>query len=488
MRGASVIAVILVATLPTVAVAQATGSFSAAGVDIPRGSAADLALVAMYASDLGAGTILRGTAQSAHIERFEFVQHGGAGVQVALENRSAVYTLHDVDLLLSGAPSGFLAIARTGAYVSARWEPARESAVAPASSSVIGNAPTTNGRPSDAGSPGFGVVLDMPHLRADAAGTFLLEGDLALKLRGSTLRLDAAENSTEVETGPRTDPLVPTRSTDRWVYVTVTGARLELTLPKPAQLAAWRCRVELHAGDIVLEDALGNVTEGTRVYQASREDMRLSGDLRALIWPDGDGIEARLRIEIEGDLAAANLRTTGRAWVPRSEASMAGLLVLGVAGVVVASAVMVATKRKRASSSLSVEQLVDLAGEAAEAGRHADALEWTLAAQARSPTSARLITDEGFLRSALDDVEGALSAYDRAAHLDPSGEGEFLAAVLLCERGDLERACGYLLRALDRAPSLAFEVLDDPTFAQLMTRRDVSDALRDALARAREQA
>jgi tetratricopeptide (TPR) repeat protein len=141
--------------------------------------------------------------------------------------------------------------------------------------------------------------------------------------------------------------------------------------------------------------------------------------------------------------------------------------------------------RRRRHDDLQVDDLLALADAAAEGGQFDVAREWAARARKILPDSPRVLVDHGFFSAECGDFDAALEAYERAAERSEDGEPEFLASQLLLKHfGRADEAATLLLRALRKAPELAFEADEVPEFAALKTRLEVRLALERSRRRA----
>jgi tetratricopeptide (TPR) repeat protein len=132
---------------------------------------------------------------------------------------------------------------------------------------------------------------------------------------------------------------------------------------------------------------------------------------------------------------------------------------------------------------LAAEDRLALARIEAGRERYQEAVTHVREARAEAPTSVRLLLEEASYLGAMGRLEEALRHYAEAAALDPDGDADFQAAVLILQSGaDPERAEALLVKALARSPILVLDALYDVsgTFDALRGRPTFEAAVGEA--------
>lgn len=470
-----VVALLMTTLLPTAGAESGSGTLTVEGIELPAGAPARVRSAAGYVDGAEGVSALTLTAESAILHRYEFVLQDLGVVKHQAFNRTAIYAVEDLQLTFARA-DGWLGWTATGPLVGEHGFDASQSLRQ--GDVVLTDALTGNNLDSPS-SPGFTATVPNG-LTLEDAGAYSLSGAFTFKTLGPDVVVATSANTTTIRTGERESPSgIPTEKILRWVFIEVPDGTLTFHASTPVREAATSLEAE-RLPALSLRQATGSVRLGEDTFALDRDDLTLVGDMRAAIAPAPPGRGLDLRFD--GTVEASGLNAPAAA----SRTSWLLPLVLGF-GLAVALAAGVAVpwyRRREGPGPLSVDQCAQLADDAADAGRYADALEWNLAAQKLAPGSARLKADEGFFRAEMGDLEGALVAYDAAAGVSDDGEPEFLAAALLARRPGDARGNGYLLRALEKNPALAYEALDDPQMGGLLDDPKTSHSLQRALRRA----
>lgn len=473
--------IILLISLQTLALAdEGSGSFhGSVSVSFPAESTFDARGLALYVNHTDVVTAFSLQASTVHVERYSksMLSAQSGLVNGVLSTSSSSYDISNVSITLEGSRQGWF-----GAYLAPETlvRGTGEFEVSAAGPGRVGNDPAHAEETPDAASPTYEQALPSAHLGLVGAKTIGLDGRIVLKFNGPTLVVRAAENTTTIETGRRDASDMAVRQTNEtWVTFELDRASLRFETPSSPDLAiesldaASRGRIDLH-------EAQGSFGAGAKTYSATIGGSAwLMGTFTSVLTVEA-GLPTTVAATIAGDLRSTDMReATARVAAPQSYSwiPVTGIvLLIAAVGVVAARQWML---RRRDAPTL--EECIDLSHVAASEGRYHDALHWTRKAIAHAPSNARLRMDEAFFLAETGDYEGALTTYGAASRASQDGEPDFLAAsLILSMQGDPEDAAERLLRALDRTPTLVFEVESDERFARLRRRADVHEALQRA--------
>lgn len=296
-----------------------------------------------------------------------------------------------------------------------------------------------------------------PYLAWEGDDEVVVSGDFSLEALESLVRLDAAENSTVVDTRSKRgwggDRGAPSVERVTMLFLVLEDAEWRLRSDDPT-LIAFRTLDAPDVSAASLRDA-----HGTLAGRAVRgETLLLEGDFALSLTAGGSGDDAVAFAAVDGEIVGYG----GEARAARPASAAPALWRAGVLGASLALVVGVALLVRRRAAH-DVDECVRRAGEAAEARDHVRALAWTQAALARAPTSAALHADAGYFLQEIGEVDEALAAYARAADLSTDGEADFLSARLLAGvDAGADAIAPHLARALSREPALLLELRDDP--------------------------
>lgn len=425
-----------------------------------------------YVSNLTAFGGARGTASILVVR--EFVAHtiGVGTADVHLRNESRVSRFTDAVFEVRGSDGSWLGVYPDS--VQTGWLASGGSTIILArAGSVLGESLPAESSP-EPDRIGFGAALPGSMMEVTRAAAIRIDGDTTWKLFGASLHISSAETETAFTSGKSE------RDTQREytvLFMTSENQALEITAPQGAVVAADTVSVSM---DGLLSGRFehGQVNDDGRILTAQGGMATIEGDLRidARAAHDTNGIA----IALEGDLRTSTLFSGAQ--VPAPAYRTTPFMALMLVGVVTAASIVLLRRRGRDSrlSALTVDDLLDLSNRAAEDKDFEAALRWNLRTQALSATSARLLCDEGFYRTELGDVDGALRAYEAAARAGRSGEAEFLAGRLLASLGRLDEAAGKVAHAITLEPSFAFAVEEDIILSIVRHDPAVQKAIHDA--------
>ena len=484
--------------VPTAAAADASGEFVARGaLSLPDGARQDAQARGAYlpAHDQGFQTLTI-HARRMHVQRFEDTVVETRVPELRYGNvvnkTVSSYDLTDVVVTLApGDHRGWVGMyfpQEGGPLALDTW--GASSVLAQGATrlgdGVLVGAPNEAETPSPA-SRSYQWQEARPLLLVSGEGTVAQRGQGTMKLFGPDLLFSAKENETFYPTGMlEQDAGAAGRRIDRWFFLEYEEAEVTVETPEPFQVAALASRASW-SGAASFHAVEGQMTSAGSAYAAAGQRVRVVGDLVAALAPLAEGAEAYLRLDLSGDLAETTLARQGRAAAPlgvrpQGWALLVGMAVVaGVAALVTARALRRRARKERAP--VGPEDRLALARIEAGRERFHEAVAHVREARAQAPTSVRLILEEASYLGAMGKVEEALAHYAEAAALDPDGDADFQAAVLLLQSGgDAARAEALLVKALARSPILVLEVLYDvaETFVALRGRPDFERAVEDA--------
>lgn len=326
--------------------------------------------------------------------------------------------------------------------------------------------------------------LDMPHLEVHAPATMSMSFGGGIKFFGPDLRLQSRENTTEIQTG-FTQEAWPKALT--WVTLVFDDARLVAASPDcHVGFAEGATRSE---GTIRFSSEDGAIETGAASYGPAVGPTFVTGTFQGHASPVVGGAQrGAMRLELAGELSSTTLpgkaitstmlatpfRATSWLWV-------GGGLALAAVGALAGTQVM---RRRSREPALGLDELVQMADLAAEAGRFAEALDWVRKARAQAPRSARLCVDEAFYLASLGEVDEALARYEEATGLSEDGEAPFLAAQLVAAtQGPASEVAKLLRVGLGRTPTLVLDAEDDEALAAYARDPAIARILREARAR-----
>lgn len=324
--------------------------------------------------------------------------------------------------------------------------------------------------------PNYLVLLESPFIHR-VSNSLHYVGSGSLKLFGPTLLVESFENRTTIETGEVNDPSNPARVTLRWVVITFDEATL--SLQGPAEVAS-ESVISSWDGDATLRSATGSIQTPLRSWAAEHDDARITGALTGRILAR----DRFLSVELAGELRSSTMASqttvavpSGSSWLPVGIGI--GLIVGGVGGWYYA-----ARNRRQASLTpdsipIGAEEYAQLAENAADRERFADALTWVERARVVSPTSRRLAFDHAFFLSQLGETKRAIEAIHAAAPAE-DGEAAFFLARLYLQDNRIDYAAHWLCIAMEQEPILLFDAEHDADVLPLTSREDVKRAMRRA--------
>lgn len=342
--------------------------------------------------------------------------------------------------------------------------------------------------------PQAGSAPDQPHYNQDQTslhlswevpGALRITGPWTLKLEGPDVRISSDQNVTSITTG-KEHQFGGFRIHEEWLTLTAEGDGAYVTIESaaPVRLATPLANVAW-VGSAEVEAVSGALTTPTATYSpTTRQPVTLEGSLHASLVPSDPEMRF-VDVILRGDLQSSTLGATVHE-APFDPASPKWLgSILGGLTLLVGLAVGLHVHARK-GRPLTVDQLLELADRAAEDGKFEVAREWSAKALALMPDHPRVLIDHGFFSAQCGETQEALDAYVKASALSDSGEPEFLAAQLLLKRlGKEGEAADWLLKALEKAPELLFEIEETPEFKPLLRREDVRLAVGRAQRRGR---
>lgn len=437
-------------------------------ITLPAGAAVDASWLGIFCDGLEEGDALRLMAPRAHVARHERTRVETGPLSQYVRHEFSTYALTDVTLSLPRA-AGWVGAVASGDDAHLSFSAPSPFSLAPKGGETLGN---WKGTEDPARLPAFAHDVDH-HLHVDVPTRASLSGAMEWKIYGSTLLLDAAENTTTWETGSTTTAVA---TEDVWFVVRLEGAtgaadaarRCHAALPAARVEASGPWHVPLATGRIVMADE-------PRAMQA--EPLVLAGDVRATL-AMMQGVEPpQARLLLTGTMNHASVSGV-QVDAPPAPLSWAPWLAVALLAAVGLAA---AVPRPRKEPRLTVEQCTDLADAAAEAGHYESALLWTRRAQEQAPASGRLKMDEAWFLWQLGRLDDAFAAAEAAVPLARDSQVTFTAALIFAKSGETDRACAHLLLALRQAPCVALDAIHEPSFARLREDREVAAALQRAL-------
>ena len=337
-------------------------------------------------------------------------------------------------------------------------------------SGVQGNDPQHPTRDAKPDSYMVGHEIAQPYVEWQGDGDIVLRGSAFVKLVGLDVQITDVAHSFTVATGQfRDDSFAVHNRTLRWASIWLDDATLTLKTRGGALVAFDQAQAEWE-GTSLLDLVGGSVDLDGVTYAATPGQGRMQGHVQSFLAPSASD-PTRTSIQFSGDVASASFarvpldgqRAATGGWDTRWLLLGIGLVV-GGAGAAVVTARFARSRRE----GLGLEELVELANIAAEDGRFGEAL----------------AIDEGFFLESLGMFDEATLLYQEASRLEKGGEGDFaLARLALARGGSMAEAESRLLRALQRQPSLVYEI--DESFAPLRRRPAAEAAIGQALSRAR---
>ncbi len=398
-----------------------------------------------------------------------------------LKQRS--FTVHDASVTLTSLRGGW-----TGLYPDAAGRmtmtPSGSANLHPNTLTMIPNGRAGTDAPDQ---PFYYARVTGPHFDIDGAGSVLFDGAGALKVLGARVRIVAAENTTEFDTGA--EPTGPAQETLRWVYLSWDVGRFALDASPALQLAA-RDSASFTSSSLAFVPTGGEMdTPGARYVAQPGEVATVAGALAGTVTtPDGRAAA----LHVEGDVRATSLLARP---APVAGPALAGLpawIGLAVAGAVVASggAVAVLGRRRarvhpRPRRVRRAAQHAALAQDAREEGSLAEALKHIRRALALVSSGAYHF-EEGLLLKALGSPAEARDCFALASRGLVDGEAEMKAADCALQLGEVDDAARWVVLALGKSqldPRVLAWIATEPRFAPLRAWPAVAEPLRAALAR-----
>lgn len=317
---------------------------------------------------------------------------------------------------------------------------------------------------NDPRDPAYAVNIATPHLRVDAGGDATITGEINLKIRGLTLRVTTASNTTTFTTGRTQTPGPISDTNESWVVIRAPMARASLSNAAILSLALGSFDASAR-GPIAFEATMGSLatSAGTLLPTPGHEDL-LRGDLALNVAPSGSN-EATLNVhgsvaETSMALQGGHVSTPARFFAHTPWPFILLGLVVSLGGVGGTLLVRAKLRVPQASASTQTEPhplereaaqaLVDQAELEGDEGHHENAADLLLRARQRANLPG-LALREGIHRLTARQYPKALAALDVAMQTDSGGEAEWMATAAALEWGADDLAETYLIRGLERA-------------------------------------
>jgi len=487
-RGALWLAAIVL-FLPSASAVPFSGTLFAEAIHLPAKSTVQGIPLAFLVSNA--------SSQIAHVEarmihaivfeqtRFEVgtIRHKPA--ETPLTYSRTEYTFSNARLAASGSDADAIFGGYPGQGAALSFNAEREWTLTPSASSIIAEpAASENADALNRGRSWYYAEVDKPHLLSDSAGTFNLTASWALKLRGSTISIDAQEGHFEFDT--RTVQVSPVEKRIRWILIESDNLTAELDTRHAHATVAFSAVACAWEGRAFLAQASGEVNGHPLGPPPGNGTLDLEGSFASAIVPRRVESEMLAEASIVGQIeptaaSAAALRIDAPGDLP-SWAPFVGALGVSVV-VATGAAVAWSHRRKRASKPgvVLVEEpepsFAELATEAADGGDWALASEFFTRARAEKPQDGELHGEHGMTLLALGDLTRAMNAFDQASdHLD-DGEAERWAAICAVRLGQFDCAALFLVRAINRNGGR--ELLDE-----IESLHEFESVLRDPVVRA----
>lgn len=519
LRGVALLTLLLF--LPSVSAGEGEGAFTVRGTVTAAGDTTfEGRPLALYAPDTEAFVRFETTAPLATVRLFEKRWHSAlvAGVESPRVEKSydeRTWTVESARISLRDSDNtGFL-----GLYPSAE---ATLSATTDATTSQARHVSTlgATAQKGDApGARGYHQEITEPHVLSQLAGEMLYTSQGGMKVSGMDVLIESSTNVTSYETG--TWRSSPTEITAAWLFIEFQApASIAWTTTTPVEIATAEAALQ-GEGVLSFTPAAGELKTETGVYAAANKATTLEGRFRATMDTMEGGRYTRLHIN--GDIttsatlvqrpAAAENSPSGGVWflVVGVAVGAAGLGTLAyglharrhpaVSGRPVTYSPAVPPSRfpgamlehKRATVARLLKAAESPVVDASQVGAFTQAADWTEAEEAWEqtlrllraarrcdPANAELAMREGNCLLQLGQPREAVSAFQSASELTPSGEANLYAAVALLLAKAPDNAAQHVLEALDRSPGLAEDVERDENLRVLLARADVRAAVERA--------
>lgn len=496
-RKSSTVLAVLLLVLLVPAAAATSGELEARSLVLPESAAVSGPVADVWLADTSDVTGFAVTAPHAHLEVYELQsievrsnpEGPGVGQPLSKDPSMKPYELQNVTItLIPGRQAGWAGIQPSTGATHPSLTAQGESIVAARPSGVEGNDAQHASREPDPDFYNVGHEIGQPYVEWQGTGGFTLRGSSFVKLVGLDVDVRDATQSFTLATGQfRDDSVAVHNHTFRWASLWLDDATL-LVQTRGGVLVAFDQAQANWDGMTLLDLVGGTVDLNGASYAVTPGQGRMSGSFQSFLAPSVTD-PTRTSIQFSGDIASASF-----ARLPPSGPSSplggwdARWLILGVGLVVGGAGAAVVTARIARSrrEGLGLEELVELGNIAAEDGRFGEALDWVRRARKLAPTSESLAIDEGFFLESLGMLDEAALLYQEASRLEKGGEGDFaLARLAMSHGGSLAEAETRLVRALQRQPTLVYEI--DETFAPLRRRPGAEAAIGQALSRARAE-
>jgi hypothetical protein len=296
-----------------------------------------------------------------------------------------------------------------------------------------------------------------------------------LRIAGPSVTLHARENTTTIQTGQFEDPEAPGQITRRWLSIRYGDG--EIAAEGGSTLIASSTMVAAWDGEARFASANGTIVSSRQTWTSAGGPHEIDGNFTARIAPANE--PRGFVMTLTGDLRA----TTMTMLTPASPGPSIGpawlILVAVVAGAAACGAGIAYARRRHTHPALHPEDYARLADEAADAEDYSRAAELAAEGRKRSPTSRRLALDHAFFTGQAGELDAAIRLLDDPLlRTDP--DALLLLARLNLKRGHDDAAAHALVHALQAMPLILLDIDDDPTYATIVHRGAVRDAIRKA--------
>lgn len=360
--------------------------------------------------------------------------------------------------------------------------------------------------------PGYQRAFTVPHVVANAAGTFEAVGPGKAKLFGMILELESSVNRTTWRTGDFQAPLRPEtqgidapvqRHVKQWMVIESNDLSIHVHSSRPWSLAYPTSTLEW-TGEAWFRTLAGSLRTPKGEYAAELDVTRIDGSFHGGVVPTRQDERVVTTLTVSGDLQSSSLTpaSTGLS-IPKLSGSPMALILGLVLGAALGSTAGVFFLWRRRSEvpvgpvvraappqepsvnalpNLSPEYFVTLAEQYIQAEDHARALHWITLASEAMPTSSIVASTRAYVLGEMGQYDEALVEYEKASRLDPvDGEADINAARLAAMAGKPPEVVeSFVLRALERTPEFVLDVEEDESFKHLAKR----PAFRKAVGRA----
>lgn len=414
------------------------------------------------------------TCDALQIVRFSTNYTKAGRIEFVTGREVATYTLTDVHATIRDArPVSWIGIYPSQDLTLAMSAPATISLKA-TDGATIGNAPSTPESEPVPDRPSFGWATPGPVLATNATAPVKLAGTMTLKLSAMLLELEAAENTSSLDTRAPAST-TPTQTTRRWAFLECDKGTISTVAPVMLITSTHRLHLE-SAGRLSMQAAGGSLAFGDAARPIDESPIYLEGRLVSEVSAASSNAETLTLLSVTGDIAATSIALpAGRAAVFSPLTLILLPLTLG------AGAIAAYVTLRRKPDTISLEQCIDLARGSADDRKYATAVEWMDRALKFAPGHPHLLCDKAHYLAEMGEVDAALTHFREAIARSDNGEPHILCARLLAQtRGDIEEITALAIAGIEKSPILVLEIEDDPEFESVARRSDFVEAVRRA--------